>query len=337
MQNSSSNMSSYEAFINNINQQFIFNYLIVSSAIGIPGNLLSLIVFVRLMIRNPKINMGFLNMCQTIFDLSWLILSLIVIRGSIYLFGVNILTINDSYCRAFTFLRRFMIHAISWMLVLISFDRFLFVLYNNRFKFMKNKLILSAIIFVMLAFVAFENMTNLFYHIEGSSTCTGSYTVTIVSDIMSICFRLYIPVALMLVFNGLVIHRLVKSSRNSNLVRRNSIRSKEHKFTIAVMSYNLMFFLTNLPITVFYIIYDIDLYSGAFKNDSTFAALYSLYYNILFSLATVSSSISVFMYFAFNKLFQKEFPKLFLGCFSFGCLNEKTDSSVKSVSRLNDQ
>lgn len=339
MQSNSSNsslISSYEAYITNITNQFIYYFVIVSSVIGISGNLLSMVIFIRLTFKNTKINMGLLYTCQTIIDLITLILTLLVFRGSVFIFGINILTISDSYCRAFGFLRRYTLHASVWMSVLISFDRFTFVLYEQRFRFMKNKLILFAIIFGVMLLIAIVDIENLFYYLAVSSktgvfSCTLSDQLSLASDIISMFLRTYIPMILMAVFNGLVIYQLFKRSKSSNLVQNqnNSLKRKEHQFTIAVMSCNILFFLTNFPYSIFYIPYDIEFYSGVLKRNSTLSAIYTLVLNIIISVAFVSQICSIFMYLAFNKLFRKEFTRIFL--FFLSCkvfMSLKSETSV---------
>ena len=341
--NHSSFSPSYRDYINTVNNQLVYYFVIVSSAIGIPGNLISMVVFIRLAIRNPKINMGLLYVCQTAIDLNALIFSLLVFRGSIYLYGYLALNINDSYCRAFAFLRRFTLHASSWMSVLIIFDRFTFVLYENRFKFMKNKLILSAIIFGVMFLIAIADIENLFYYIDSSSknpsfTCTGSNPVTVASDIISICLRTYIPLILMIVFNLLLINRIfAKKRRASKVVHNSTIKRKEHHFTIAVMSCNVLFFLSKFPLSVFYVFYDLNLYTGNFKKDQTLSDVFNFYMNIFVSISFLDLTLSFFMYLAFNKLFLKEFCRLFFSCLP--CCNhfDWESSGVISTPKRNGQ
>lgn len=344
MQNNSNSSSalSYEAYINNMNNQFTFYFVVVSSAIGIPGNLISMFVFIRLAIKNKNINMGILYTCQTIIDLIVLVATLLLLRGPVFLFGYSFLNIHDAYCRVFSFMKRFLLHASIWMSVLIAFDRFIFVLYNNRFKFMKNKRILSAIIAGMLLSIAIIDVENFFFTLSPSKnallTCLGNNAVTLAGDVISALMRTYIPMTLMAVFNGHVIYRLFKSANSAKVSHKSTtrIRRREHQFTLAAMSCNILYFLTNFPMSVFYILFDVHLYSGTFKSDSTFSAVYSLYMNIFISLAFILQTCSIFMYLAFNNLFRKEFCALF-SFNGFFNLNSETSFSQSVSKRNNDQ
>ena len=307
-----SNTSNYETYIKNADSQMTYYFVVISSAIGIPGNLISMFVFIRLTLRNKKINMGFLYTFQTIIDLIMLILTLLVFRGSPYLFGYLVLNIGDSHCRAFMFLRRFIIQASSWISVLIIFDRFTFVLYKSRFRFMKNKFILSLIILVLMILIAIVNIANLFYYIGGSSTtsiftCIASSFVAILSDMVSMVVRIHIPLLLMLIFDIRMIYHLYKSSKSA---KASSVKRKEHQFTIAAMLCTFLFFITYFPLAIFYIFYDIELYSGAFNGDSVLSVLYTFYLNIFLNISYVQQTFSLFIYLAFNKLFRRELFKI---------------------------
>jgi hypothetical protein len=246
----------------------------------------------------------------------------------------------------FSFLRRFLLHASIWMLVFISFDRFTFVLYERRFRFMKNRLILSSMIFGLMFALAILDVENFFYYTYGSSkssllTCMGTNSITLAADLISLFLRIYIPMPLMLIFNGLMIYRLVKSSRSSQLVaRKSSQKRREYQFTLAVMSCCLLYFISNFPISVFYIFFDVYLYSGTFKNDSTLSVEYSFYLNVFLNCAFILQTLSIFVYLGFNKLFRKEFCFMF---FSFLFCKPpprgfRSESSLsQSFSKRNDQ
>ena len=312
MENSSSNSSSsYDSDIINLDSKITYYFTIVSSAIGIPGNLISLIIFIRLALKSPKINMGLLYSCQTAIDLTALIFILFAFRGSPYLYGYLVTNINDSFCRVFMFLRRYMLQASSWMSVLISFDRFIFVIYQNRFQFMKNKLILSAIILSVMILVAIADIENFFYYISGTSmtslyTCIGSNAVTIASDIINMFLRTYIPMVLMVTFNSLMIYKIAKKDRSSQLGKKSSLKKKEHHFTIAVFSCSVLFFICNFPLAIFFVFTDVNLYSGAFKNNPGLSDTFSFYTNVFIDVSLIVQTCSIFMYMAFNKLFYKE-------------------------------
>ena len=300
-------MSSYSTYISSINSNMNKYFVIVSSAIGIPCNIISIFIFARLM-RN-KTNMGFLYVCQCSVDLYLLLATLLVIRSSTVVFPFTIATINDDWCRFANFIRRFSIHVSSWMPVLITFDRFIFVLYeqDQRFRFMKKKMNLALIILVIFICLAIIDIPNLLFGLvinakTGARNCTAVFAILFTADILSTFFRTYIPMILMVVFNMLMLRKIF--SKNRLTYNQSSLKRKEYQFTIAVMAYSVYFFVLNFPLAVFYIFYDVNLYNGALNGD--FGTTYTFLNNIFINLSYCIQPLSLFMNFAFNKLFRHE-------------------------------
>lgn len=297
----------YSMYLTRLSNDISNNMNIIMSAIGIPCNLLSIIIFTRLL-RN-KTNMGFLGIFQSIIDMLILALFLLVFRSS-QLFGTSFAGMNDSLCKFLTFLRRFILHASSWIAVLSTFDRFTFVLYghDNRLKFMKNKLMLSSCIFAIFTIITILDIPNLFFYVQNRA-CTGNNNAVISSDIISILLRTYIPFVLMVVFNIFMIRKLFNNTRTT--FKQNSLSRKEYQFTLAVMAYDAYFFILNAPLSIYYIMYDINLYSDALKGDDlVFNAAYSVSGAVTSNFSFLVQTFSFFMYVCFNKLYRIEFLRI---------------------------
>lgn len=303
----SNQTQTYSAYVTSVSSEMNKYYLIVSSSIGIPCNLISIFIFARL-IKN-KTNMGFLYVCQCTVDLYLLLITLLVLRSWPLLFPYNFAIVSDDLCKLLTFLRRFSLHISSWMSVLITFDRLIFVLHeqNQKFRFMKRKTYLSLVILGMFICLAIIDIPNLFFYLSinpktGSGSCNGSFAIVISSDIISTFLRTYIPLFLMVSFNFLMIRKIFDKRRltyNQSLLNR-----KEYQFTFAVMAYSLYFFILNFPLAVFYIFYDVNSYSGALAGD--FGATYNFLFNLFLNLTLLQQNLSFFMNLAFNKLFRQE-------------------------------
>ena len=297
-------MSSSEiSYYNSITNTFEYYFNIISSAIGIPCNLIAIFIFARLM-RN-KTNMGYLYIWQCTVDILVLLFFLFVARGTTT-FGLNIYNQNDFTCKCFNFLRRFILHASSWIAVIITFDRFTFVLYGhgNRFRFLKNKLNLTGIILVIFIIIAIADVPNLFFSINQKGSCKPDSLARISSDIISILVRTYIPFGLMVIFNLIMIREIFKSSKNVG--NQTALSRKETHFTIAVIASDVYFLLMNFPLSIFYIFYDINLYSGAFDVTSPFSSKYLVANTVFSDFSFCEQTFSFFMYLAFNKLFRNE-------------------------------
>lgn len=320
----------YIAYLNQLSSSINWYYNIISSSIGIPCNILSIFIFFRLM-RN-KTNMGFLGVWQCCIDLAMLLLFLLAFRSQT--FGFSVPSTSDSACKFLTYMRRFILHASSWIPVVTTFDRFVFVFYgqNERFKFMKNKLILTVLILVLFSIITIMDIPNMLFYLNGKS-CSGDFAVVVSSDIISICLRTYFPSALMIFFNLIMIHKIYKSSKI--IIKQTSNTRKEHQFTRAVIAFDSYFFLLNFPLSLFYIFSDINSYSGALDGDKLFAANYSLVGAIAGNISFCEQTLSFFMYLGFNKLFRHELGYLLGKYLRIPCFNRVEPSQMtQSVQSL---
>ena len=283
----------------------INNYCtIVHSAIGMPANLLSVFIFARLM-RN-KTNMGFLYMCQSAIDF-FLILCYLLLFQSSLTYGINLSIYNDFWCKLIKFLRRFLINISSWMAVFTTFDRFIFVLYGNtdRFKFMKKKRYLTLCILSIEFAMLVSNIPNLFFYMDKGG-CTADYAIIVSTDIISILFRTYIPFILMILFNIVMIKKTFNRAKVSIARKLTNSTRKEYQFTIAVIAYDIFFIALNFPRSLYFIFYDVNLYSGAFDGNPLFSAIYSVINAVTSNFAIFVQTFSFLTYLAFNKLYRKE-------------------------------
>ena len=305
------------AYINSVSNDMIKYFVLISSAIGIPCNIISIFIFARLL--KNKTNMGFLYVCQCTVDLFLLLVMLLVVRSWPTVFYYNFLNMSDGLCKFITYLKRFTLHISSWMPVLITFDRLIFVLHgqDQKFKFMKRKRYLSLIILVMFICLAIADIPNLFFELAatkiGNTNCSGSFGIVFSSDMISTFLRTYIPLFLMFCCN-IIMKRKIFGNKRSTIKRRASVNQKENQFTFAVMAYDVYFFVINSPLAVFYIFYDVNLYTGALTGD--YGATYNLIYYTFVNLSFLQQTLSFFMNFAFNKLFRSEILNLITRCFA---------------------
>ena len=308
------------AYYNKLNTDISTYFVITSSAIGIPLNLINMIVFAKLMYQ--KTNMGFLCTCQASVDLALLLITLILARSSPFIFPVSLDSFSDPMCKFIKYIRRLPLHLSSWMNVIITFDRFVFILYGNgqKFKFMKKKSTLAAIITAVFLILAILDAPNLMFYLPSrtvssngtlgpATTCTATFPVLMSSDMISIFFRTYVPISIMIFFNILMIRKIFHTNRAT--FKQNSLSRKESHFTIAVMAFDAYFFLLNFPGSLFYILYDVNYYSGAFAANPEFGVLYNMILGIMVNLSFCEQTFSFFTNLAFNKLFRQTFLQLF--------------------------
>lgn len=294
---------SQATFLSALANDILTYFYPISASIGVPCNLISVYIFWKL--KKNKNNMGFLGMIQSIIDFALQLLFLFAFRSNL-VFGRSLSGFSNPACKVLTFFRRFSLQISSWMHVIITFDRFTFVLYghSDRFKFMKNKIILSFIMLAIALIIGFINIPNLYFYLNGRS-CTADFPILFSADIIALCFRTMFPFLLMVVFNILMIRKLFRNNRET--FKQSSFSRKEYQFTVSVLAYDAYFFILNSPHSLYYILYDVNLYSGALNRDPLMAASYSLANSLTAVLAFCVQTFSFFMYLAFNKLFRVEF------------------------------
>nr|QVK45688.1 G protein-coupled receptor [Proales similis] len=303
------------ALISSIGRDIYYYFTIIVSPIGVLLNMFSFYVFSRP--RLNKTNMGFLYRWQSAVDIILLLLTTFVF-ASRSVFGVSFANTSDFLCRVLTFLRRFILHASSWMTLFITFDRFMAVRMPTKLtELRKNKLHLSLVILAMFALIALVDVENLFYYLEQTevvrgnqttvqSVCTASPLVYALSDIISIVMRTYVPFVLMTVFDALIVRRIVQSKNKSN---RSSGRREKH-FTAVVLAYNCVFFALNFPLSVIYIFTTI--YNLAhIELDPLPNAIFRTAFTSTVVLAFFMQAMSFVFNFTLNYLFRNEVLAIF--------------------------
>lgn len=302
---SATNSTSYISFINNLNNQITNYYMIISSAIGLPTNIFSIWIFVRIM-KKDKTNMSFLYLIQVIFDILVLVVQLVVLRSTPLIFSYSLFNLSDFSCKFLTFVRRYLNLTSTAITVYITIDRFVAVNYHNRFQgFMKKKLIILAIIFAMFVFGAVANIPAFLFYIPASGTgCTADQDVVLGIDVITILFRALIPMAIMTILSALIVRKMKISSRVKT--QQSSHSRKETLFTISVIAHNVFFFVCGCPIIIYFIFKDVYMLLGYSKKFPALNAELNFYFGIALSASSLKQVFLFFMNFAFNKVFRNE-------------------------------
>lgn len=134
--NSNTQCSPSEIYVNNLNavsDSLGYYYLIITLPVGIIGNLASIFIYTRPAL-NKKTNTGFLFTWLCILNICS-IFNYIFITKSSLIFNYSV----SAPCGVLTYIRRTAFNITSWMEALISFDRFMAVVFPNKIKLMRNK------------------------------------------------------------------------------------------------------------------------------------------------------------------------------------------------------
>lgn len=184
---------------------------------------------------------------------------------------------------------------------------------------MKKKWVLLVIIFVLFVFITIADIPNLlFYLAQKVSTtnvngtlvtkitysCSGDFNTIISSDLISITLRTYMPLIIMVMLNTIMIRKIFGTSRAT--FKQSSLSRREYQFTLIVMSFDVFFFCTNFPLSIFYIFYDYYNYSGALTLNPVFGAQFNFWYSLVLNISYLDQTLSFFISMSVNKLFRKE-------------------------------
>ena len=215
--------------------------------------------------------------------------------------GLNLIIISSVGCKIYQYFNYGLDALSPFCLVYISVEKFISIAYPNKRLILKKK---NIQIYYFVSLCVF----NIFYHLN----VPISYDTVAISNTTTICFFnndenqltvtlmdlidfILIPFILMIIFSTLLIITIFKSrSKVNNSLKENKRLKKDIKFSISLLSMNLLFILLNLPD-------EIDLFLP-FNNEI---------YSPLAQLCNLSFAINFYLILFTNSLFRKEFISLF--------------------------
>lgn len=171
----------------------------------------------------------------------------------------------------------------------------------------------------LLVLILATNYTNLLTYNVGQARCQTSSDINIATNIIALLMRVYVPFALMVIFNGFVIKRLRKSKIKVGAIatqigqkkkQRGQMSQKEYKFIVSTIIMDFIFFAFYTPLAVYLIMSIVDLFSGALSSNPLTSQITSFYSNIVQLLAYSYHTVVIFIFSGFNKFFRIEIRKL---------------------------
>ena len=289
-------------FPDNINIAFIgdtilFYASILTFLIGIAGNIISILIFIKPCLNN-RTNTGLLYTLLCALNLIVLLFNVFVKRSNI-IFHYNIrLHLTSEY-----FIDAILLQYLSWFQVIITFDRFIAVIFPVKgVRIMSKRWVLYSIILgIFIATVGFNSFLLIRKRI--------SKPIYLYMQIFKILMKVIIPYLIMTILNFIVIIRLRKQKHKSNLSQNQTIQvnsiNKSWRFTRNTILIDLIYLIFNLPATVFetYFIY---IYLSMVVEHPYFLLIF---YSLSLSQYIYSSSLFI-LFICFNKIFRAEFIAL---------------------------
>ena len=286
-------ISNYEAF--------------VTIPLGIIGNLISIFIFTRPSL-NKKTNTGLLF---TILCL----LNLIIILYEGLLKWKTFLYLTSKFKEIF---KRIIEQSLSWIQVLISFDRFITVFLPIKgVRLMNKKSVLFSIIICLIVLIIGVKLVYYWY----TSTNRKQFSLNgIINSIIDLHMKIIIPYLIIVVLDLMVIVRL-KRSKTEFRARQPLRRSKCFRFTINTIVIDLLFLICNLLfIFQFYKSMKIKIEEGINHTDLNV----SLASSFLRILSIIYSHLFFILFLIFNRIFRHEFISIFKRNSCFNNINSSS-------------
>ena len=128
-----SSNSEYVAYVNSVSDSITYYFLFATMPFGLIGNAVALFVYSRPRL-NHKTNTGFLYAWLCFWNILLILYYMFIFRSAT-LFNYSV----SMPCGVSNYLRRLTLNMVPWMQVIISFDRFMAVVFPSRRAFMKKK------------------------------------------------------------------------------------------------------------------------------------------------------------------------------------------------------
>ena len=290
-----------ERNIDSFNYYFNMSTAGILTTVGLIGNLLVLFILTRKKFRSVSMfrYYSFVTAIET------LQIPIIWVYNFPDFFNFNE---NELVCKLIQFFSNLLAVFVTWMPAIISFDRFVSVIYPTKFLF-RNKFNFQLVILACLFLSSSILSSPLYYFdeiflVQNVSQCgyTENPWTGIQIDISLLFLSLLIPFSISFTFSCLTAYQLIHKRKN---LRHTKNFKKEKRLLKVLISMDVFYFACNLPFCVYTILKDV------FIIENYYPLFMLIFYDISNFIFYVYQSFSFFVYFLSNKQFRSFFLKLF--------------------------
>ena len=271
-------------------------------AIGLIGNLLSIIVFTRKTFRNNSISTYCIALAISE------CLSLIQFINIVYYFKYSayLMDLNDTFCSIENYAVILVSAIPSFIMIAFSVDK-LISMRTKSIAMLKKKwfqwsVVAAIVLFHIGLYIYVPILIKRIEIFPGyficSTTTISFFNIHMILIIFETCL---IPFLILMITTVITIRQLFKSSnsieRNGKLTKER--KSRDRKYAISSVALNINHIVLKLPLTIFYILV-------------AFYSYYDVYFlNVASLLFFLNTSIGFFIHIVTNSLFRREFLVLF--------------------------
>ena len=256
----------YALYINKIQNYLSIVVLFIFCPIVFFLNILPITVFLRKKFRENYMNLY--NLVISLVDNSIIFLNYFLFYQDAK--NETLLVKSAFLCVFISYITRVFSSFHSWLLVMVSLERALHVMFPFGFKFMKRRRIILAImlaLFVANVAVYYPtiylrvNTTTSFINETNQTvitkTCNSTPQIDFLIDTIRIMSRIVVPFILVLIFNSLLIYKLIKSKRKVK-TKATSNMKREYNFSKIIAVTCLLFVLSFTPLMVVLLVININ-------------------------------------------------------------------------------
>ena len=155
----------------------------------------------------------------------------------------------------------------AWLSVMVTFDRLIYISYQNRFKFLKEKNKIACLLGVLFFILSLSNIPSLFYSLKTTNTldstpssnitvveCTASPSLSLLRNSLAIVMRTIFPMILQYAINGILIYNVFKRGQESEIQTENEKQKEEKKFARTIIYMNIFELVIQAPVIVCFIV-----------------------------------------------------------------------------------
>ena len=318
-ENNINNNTNYADVLNNVTNIINLYYSAIVIPIGVILNLATIFIFARSSsVTKKNTILSLLYIGLSIYDILALLNS-ILFAQLLPSLNIYLVKFSNANCIALSWYRKSVIQSPSWIQVIITLERYLSICYPNKFGLFKRKRNVIGMFLTVIVTLTVVNMGQAWYYLNNSyyvyndddnsslvplnttSVCTSSTAVSLLTDIINVLFRFLFPITIMIVLNVLISRRLYESKKRSGLINRSL--TQERNYTFTVFGFNVLFFVLNLPWSVYYVLNHIQSSGIVVFSASLDLAILRLMNSIVFSIFYLNNLSSFFLIILFNKIF----------------------------------
>ena len=284
--------------------------------IGFIFNTFSIIIFARKKFSDTT--MGYYNIVMAFNNNIGILFNFL--KSFTYGYGNDILMWSSFNCAFIYYVSRVSVSLSSWLNVMVTLDRMIFLVYSRNFLFLKNKKILSIIIFMLFLMLALINIPNLFLfvtttvtysnatnqYVIASQTCGPSKNLEVLVDIIRIFVRAVVPFVLVIFGDAFLIYKFIKTKVK---LKKGKISRKEITFAYSIGALSMLFIISLTPFVITLTIMNIMTQLNLMLTKA-YLIVYLLY-GFSLVITTYNYSFMFLVNLRYNKIFRKETIEFF--------------------------